>query len=164
MLKVKKAVLADLGRIMEIYRSAQDFMIGSGNPDQWGHIYPEEALIVSDIRDGLCHILYDESGIHGVMALCEGADPTYQYIENGGWLNDGPYVTIHRIAGDGNVHGIVRCAADYCKRLYCNIRIDTHAKNTVMQRKIEEQGFIICGIIYVEDGSARLAYQWTAAR
>lgn len=91
-----------------------------------------------------------------------GDKPTYQYIENGAWLNDAPYVTIHRIAGDGRTHGILRCAADYCKSISANVRIDTHENNTTMQRQIEKNGFKRCGTIYVEDGSPRIAYHWTA--
>lgn len=50
-------------------------------------------------------MIYDETGIHGVFALFDGAEPTYAHIEEGEWLNDEPYVTIHRLAGDGRVHG-----------------------------------------------------------
>ena len=163
MLHVRKATESDHTIIMSIYRYAQDYMIQSGNPNQWGHFYPESELIVNDIKEGACMVICDESGIHGVFALFEGLEPTYQYIENGKWLNDEPYVTIHRIAGDGQVHGLFRCAADYCKRLSANIRIDTHANNKTMQRQIEKNGFRKCGIIYVSDGSPRLAYQWSAS-
>ena len=51
-------------------------------------------------------MIYDETGIHGVFALFDGAEPTYAHIEEGEWLNDEPYVTIHRLAGDGRVHGL----------------------------------------------------------
>ena len=49
MLKIRNAELSDLGRILEIYRYAQDFMIKTGNPTQWGRSYPEETLIRRDI-------------------------------------------------------------------------------------------------------------------
>ena len=42
-------------------------------------------------------MIYDETGIHGVFALFDGAEPTYAHIEEGEWLNDEPYVTIHRL-------------------------------------------------------------------
>lgn len=162
MLSVRKAGKADLEAIMSIYTRAQDFMIRSGNPSQWGHFYPTRELIQSDIKEGACMAICDGDDIHGVFALFEGDEPTYERIE-GAWLNDGPYVTIHRIAGDGLAHGVFRCAADHCKRLYANIRIDTHADNRVMQRQIEKNGFERCGIIHVADGSPRIAYQWTAS-
>ena len=162
MLNIRNAAIADFERIMEIYSYAQDYMIRTGNPTQWGHFYPEPALVQSDIRQNVCKVIYDEKGIHGVFALFEGADPTYVHIENGAWLNDEPYVTIHRLAGDGTVHGLFQCVVDYCKNLYRNIRVDTHADNQTMQRLIEKNGFAKCGIIHVEDGSPRIAYHRTA--
>ena len=107
-------------------------------------------------------MIYDETGIHGVFALFDGAEPTYAHIEEGEWLNDEPYVTIHRLAGDGRVHGLFQCAAEHCKLLSPNVRVDTHANNTTMQRLIEKSGFKKCGIIHVRDGSPRIAYHWTA--
>ena len=160
-MKVRKATADELDRIMEIYRYAQDYMIRSGNPEQWGHFYPDSGLIKNDIREGKCRVICDEKAIHGVFALFEGEEPTYQLIEDGKWLNEEPYITIHRLAGDGQVHGLCRCAMDYCKERSSNIRIDTHAKNTIMQRQIEKNGFQRCGTIYVADGSPRIAYQWT---
>lgn len=65
----------------------------------------------------VCKVIYDETGIHGVFALFDGAEPTYAHIEEGEWLNDEPYVTIHRLAGDGRVHGLFQCAAEHCKLL-----------------------------------------------
>ena len=160
MLKIRKASIEDLAVIMDIYKIAQDFMIASGNPDQWGHSYPGEDLIREDIARTVCHVLYDDTGIHGVFALFEGTEPTYLHIEDGEWLNDESYLTVHRIAGDGSVHGIFQCAIDYCKGLSDNIRIDTHHCNRIMQRLIAKNGFQKCGTIYVRDGSPRIAYQW----
>lgn len=160
---VRNANGSDYDRVMEIYRSAQDFMISSGNPTQWGHSYPDPEMVRADIRDNLCKVICDDEIIHGVFALFTGEDPTYQIIENGEWLNDDPYVTIHRIAGDRQVHGILRSAVEHCQTLSRNIRIDTHEDNKIMQRQIEKNGFCKCGIIHLEDGSPRIAYQWTAA-
>ena len=162
MLRVRRAEASDHQQIMKIYRYAQDSMIEAGNPNQWGHFYPAPELVGSDIDQGVCYLITDDETVHGVFALFAGDEPTYRYIENGRWLNDSPYVTIHRIAGDGQAHGIFRCATNYCKSISQNVRIDTHENNTIMQRQIEKAGFKRCGIIYVEDGSPRIAYQWTA--
>lgn len=161
MMNVRNANTKDFEQIMKIYKYAQDYMIQSGNPTQWGHFYPEAELIQSDIRQNACKVIYDENGIHGVCALFEGADPTYEYIEDGNWLNDEPYLTIHRLAGDGQVHGLFQCVVDYCKNISHNIRVDTHANNRIMQKLMEKNGFIKCGIIYVKDGTPRIAYHWT---
>lgn len=158
---IRKARKDDLNTIMNIYKTAQDFMIESGNPTQWGHSYPQKELIKKDIANRVCHLVCDEEGPHGVFALLSGAEPTYQNIENGKWINDNEYVTVHRIASDGKVRGIFACAIDYCKSISDNIRIDTHDSNIIMQKLIEKNDFSRCGIIHVADGSPRIAYQWT---
>ena len=160
-MQIRKAKTDDLIEIMEIYHIAQELMIESGNPNQWGRSYPNEDLIRDDIANGTCYLICDGECVHGVFALFSGDEPTYQHIENGEWLNDEEYVTIHRIASDGKLHGLFDCAVDYCKSLSDNIRIDTHESNLIMQKLIERNGFEKCGRIYVADGSPRIAYQWS---
>ena len=160
---IRKARIDDFNLIMDIYRTAQDFMIESGNPNQWGHFYPNVELVKEDIANAISYLICDDydDNPHGVFVLIGGLEPTYQYIENGSWLNDNDYITLHRIASDGQVHGIFQFAIDYCKSICDNIRIDTHSSNVIMQRQIEKNGFEKCGTIYVRDGSPRIAYQWT---
>ena len=88
-----------------------------------------------------------------------GDDSTYQVIDNGHWLSDESYGTIHRIAGDGTIHGVLEIAVNYCKDQIPHLRIDTHHDNKIMQHVIEKNGFKKCGIIYVKDGSERIAYE-----
>ena len=157
---VRKAVENEFDTIMEIYRIAQDFMISTGNPNQWKHSHPAPEQIKEDIKNGICHVVCDETAIHGVFALCEGVDPTYLHMDGGTWLNEEPYVTIHRIAADGKAHGIFSAAMDHCKNYADNIRIDTHEDNKVMQNVLTKHGFSKRGIIYLANGDPRLAYQW----
>ncbi len=79
-LKIRKALPGDLDTIMRIYRNAQEFMISVGNPTQWGHFYPEEDMITEDIEKGISLVIYDDSGVHGVFALCEGDEPSYEVV------------------------------------------------------------------------------------
>ena len=160
MLTIRDANDNEFEHVMKIYKYAQDFMIASGNPTQWGHFYPTEELVTQDINGRVCKVVCDRDTIHGVFALFEGAEPTYAHIEDGNWLNDAPYATIHRIASDGQAHGVFQCAVNYCKDYFSNIRIDTHADNKIMQRLIEKSGFTKCGTIIFEDGTPRIAYQW----
>lgn len=158
---IRKATEKDIEEIMKIYRIAQDFMIESGNPNQWGHFYPTREIINKDIDEEVCYLVCDDNDFHGVFALFDIDEPTYQVIEDGQWLNDEKYLTVHRIASDAKVHGIFACIIAYCKSKSDNIRIDTHQNNAVMQKLIEKQGFHKCGIIHVTDGSPRIAYQWS---
>ena len=161
-MEIRKAGAGDLDRILAVYEIAREYMRKTGNPDQWGRTYPPKELIEEDIRTGICHVIRDGGEIRGVFALIRGIEPNYLRIEGGSWLNDRPYLTIHRVASDGTAHGVFRCAADYCKSMADNVRIDTHEKNLTMQRQIEKNGFLRCGIIHLPDGSPRIAYQWTA--
>ncbi len=159
MLLVRKATTEDYNIILGIYEIARGFMIRTGNPNQWKRTNPTAEQIRADIDQGICHVICDESGIHGVFALCQGEDPTYQSIEGGQWLNQNPYVTIHRIASDQRTRGILAAAIDECKKYEDNIRIDTHKDNKVMQQALAKHGFKHCGVIYLLNGEPREAYQ-----
>ena len=95
--------------------------------------------------------------IHGVFYFYIGKDPTYDYMEDGAWASDTPYGTIHRIAGDGT-GGILKSAVAFCGSRIGHLRIDTHHDNVVMQNAVKKQGFQRRGIIYIADGSPRIAY------
>ena len=95
---------------------------------------------------------------HGAFALVPGQDPTYRVID-GAWQSDAPYLTIHRLAGDGICHGIFGAAVAFAAGRCPHLRIDTHADNRPMRNHIAGAGFVYCGIIRVEDGSPRLAYE-----
>ena len=159
-MEIRKARAEDLDRIMEIYSHAQDFMIAHGNPTQWAHVYPKRSLIEQDIAQEISYVLCDGDIVLAVFALMSGEDPTYAVIEDGAWLNDEPYLTIHRSASDGSIHGVFHMISDFCKGLCDNVRVDTHERNTVMRRAIAKEGFRYCGIIHQLDGTLRLAYQW----
>jgi len=154
---VRKANLKDLPRVEEIYAYARSFMRQTGNPNQWGNSYPPREQIVQDIEAGELFVTEDANKIHGVFFFRIGEDPTYDKIYDGNWRSDTPYGTIHRIAGDGT-GGILRIAAAYGAARIDHLRIDTHQNNHVMQKALHRQGFERRGIIYIEDGSPRIAY------
>lgn len=159
-MKIRRAEQRDLTSILRVYEIAREYMRQNGNPDQWGTDKPKKELLKDDIKKGELFVGEDDKGdIHFVFAFILGEDPTYSYIENGNWLSDKPYGTIHRIAGDGTVSGVVKTAVDYCRETIKNIRIDTHENNKTMQHVLGKLGFSKCGIIYLEDGSPRIAYQ-----
>ena len=122
-----------------------DIIIKPGTKKESVHI----PVVIS--QTGLTDLVYNDFHI--------GDDSTYQVIDNGHWLSDEPYGTIHRIAGDGTIHGVLEIAVNYCKKQISHLRIDTHHDNKIMQHVIEKNGFKKCGIIYVKDGSERIAYE-----
>lgn len=162
MLEVRKAEKEEFDTIMEVYKIAQEFMINTGNPNQWKRTNPTSEQIKEDIKNGICHVITENNEIHGVFALCEGVDSTYLDIEDGDWLNDEPYVTIHRIASSQRRKGIFTCAMERCKAYAKNIRIDTHNDNMVMKAVLKKHGFQKSGTIYLMNGDPRIAFQWTS--
>ena len=180
---IRHATLRDLLRLRQIYDSAKQYMRANGNPTQWGTNRPSRTLIEEDIRLGRGYVveedghiggafellisdlkkeqLYvmEETGeVHAVFVLAEGPDSTYAKID-GAWLSDMDYMVIHRIASDGKSRGILSEALRFGFGKTPSIRIDTHSNNHIMQTLLKQYGFTYCGIIYLENGDPRLAYQ-----
>ena len=149
-MKIRSASHEDFEQILNIYARARAFMREHGNPDQWGDVYPSRELILSDLNEGRLHLVIDgENVIAGVFSLFLDGDPDYDVID-GEWLNDEPYIAIHRIASAGTHKGIFSCIFDYCRAISNNIKIDTHTQNTVMQAILTKHGFERCGYITIE--------------
>ena len=153
----------DLEQIMEIYAYARRFMAEHGNPNQWGPTHwPPRELILSDIAANNSYVCTEKDQIVGTFFFTQGEDiePTYRIIEDGAWLDEGPYGVIHRVATAGTIKGVgsfcIRWAYEQCHHL----RMDTHKDNYVMQNLLKKNGLALCGIIHVtEDPYPRLAYE-----
>ncbi|MBQ1261428.1 MAG: GNAT family N-acetyltransferase, partial [Clostridia bacterium] len=143
----------------EIYASARAFMREQGNPNQWRTQYPSLELLSADIAEKRLYVCEEEGELLGVFYFALGEDPTYRVIEDGAWLSDKPYGVIHRIAVAARGRGVASFCFSHCFSLCPNIRIDTHRDNLPMQRALEKNGFHRCGIIHLENGDARIAYQ-----
>jgi hypothetical protein len=133
-------------------------MRDSGNPDQWGDVHPPRGLIELDIQAGLSYVcVYDEE-IAAVFYFNVEIEPTYGRID-GQWLSDGPYGVVHRIARSRNSSGAGAFCLDWCFGQCRNLRIDTHRDNAPMRKLLDRLGFEYCGIIWIENGDERLAFQ-----
>ena len=163
---IRLADAGDLEAILSLFDTARRFMAANGNPTQWIAGYPDAAVVREDIARGNCYVCTtaESERIVGTFAFILGEEPTYRLIEQGHWHADRPYGTIHRMASDGHTRGIARATFDYCAARTDYLRIDTHADNRPMLRAITRYGFLPCGVIYVRDGSPRLAFdlEWPA--
>ena len=155
-LKIRPAEQADLERIEKIYEAAREFMRKNGNPPQWKNEYPQRDLLDADIARKNLHVVMDDGGICGVFLFVIGEEPTYGYMEGGTWRADTTYGTIHRIASVRS--GVFAACLEFCCGKCSHIRVDTHADNKPMQHLAEKHGFSRRGIIYVQDGTPRIAY------
>jgi len=160
----RKALSTDISNIIRIIRQAQEFFRENGI-DQWQNNYPNEETVANDINNNNGYVLVNGNDIIGTVAVLFDEEKTYGYIE-GKWLSDGKYATIHRIAvageykGKGYASDILSCIERMCReKNISSMRVDTHEKNKAMQKLLDKNGFIYCGIIYLADGSKRRAYE-----
>ncbi len=172
---------------MELYDAARAFMRRCGNDVQWVGGYPSAELVAAGIDAGeqyVCVTDYPDEVAYsrfpsfgGVVAapaadgvvnphiaatfwFAVGPEPTYADILDGpGWLDDAPYGVVHRLASDGGVRGVGAFCLEWCLERCGNIRVDTHACNTVMQNLLDRLGYARCGVIHIGDGTPRDAFQ-----
>ncbi|EFM24636.1 hypothetical protein HMPREF9225_1772 [Peptoniphilus duerdenii ATCC BAA-1640] len=157
-MKIELAKKTDLDKLLKIYREAREFMKNSGNKTQWGDNKPSKETLERDIENKNLYKVVDFDEIVGAFALIYGEDKTYLEID-GKWLNDEPYATLHRVASSGKARGIMSEIIKFSEEKYENLRIDTHKNNHKMLDKIRENGFTYCGVIKIDDGSPREAFQ-----
>ena len=149
----------ELSTIQTIYVAARRFMAANGNPHQWGEHYPSDDLLSQDMAAQQLYVEEMDGELSGAFVLALGDDPTYAYIEDGAWLSDTAYGTIHRIASNGIAPGLFNRCVSFCESKIPHLRVDTHHDNAVMQHLALKAGFQRCGIIYLANGSPRIAYE-----
>lgn len=166
MVKLKKAKLEHINEIMDIIQGAQEYL-KIQEIDQWQNNYPNIETINNDINNNNSYILVNDADIIvGTTALIFGNDKTYDAIYEGKWLTDDKYATLHRMAINPDCHGlglateIIKQAEVVCKNKgIASIKVDTHKENIGMQKRLIKSGFVYCGIIYLEDGNERMAFE-----
>ena len=155
---IRLATVDDLDSLVEIFEGAKVFMWSVGNLDQWTGGYPAREDLLEDIHKNHLYVM-DDGEIYGAFALVEEPEPTYAYID-GAWANDGPYLTIHRLAKISGRRGVFKEAVDFAIKKCPCVRVDTHRDNLPMQGAIVNYGFIYRGKIYLKNGDERLAYDY----
>lgn len=158
-MKIRKTTINDIESILQLYANARDFMCTNGNQNQWVNGYPAPAVIEQDIKHGKSYVCVKEDEILGTFYCAKEEDPTYKKIFEGSWLNDQPYAVVHRIASKQGTKGVASFCMNWCFAQCKNIKIDTHRDNIPMQKFLKKQGFTYCGIIYLEYGDERIAFQ-----
>ena len=158
--QIREANPEDFDRIESIYSRARRFMRETGNENQWINGYPSREDVIADIEARCLYVCVASNGeIAGVFFFREGNDNTYDVIYEGEWLNDEPYGVVHRLASSGIYKGVADACFRWCRDRCENIRVDTHRDNSIMQSVFRKNGFVPCGIIYIRNGSERIAFQ-----
>ena len=166
-MELRKSTLKDIDRIMDIIKQSQNYF-KENNIDQWQNNYPNEEIIKEDISNGESYVLLNNNKIVGTTVISFNRERTYDKIYEGKWLTNDKYANIHRIALDNEYKGqglsgeILKYVEDCCKeRGIHSIKGDTHEDNLSMQKFFEKNGFKYCGVIYLEDGDKRVAFEKT---
>lgn len=157
---IVKAEMADLKQIIDITVEQRTYLKEAGIP-QWQGAYPNEETYTNDINLNRLYVLKEDEEVMGFFALVY-PDHNYDYIEDGKWLDDSPYIAVHRM-GVANKHkgkGYSSFMFDWIKSQYNHVRVDTHLVNKVMNSSLKRNGFIYTGVVYMEDKTARNAYEW----
>ncbi len=165
---IRKTRREDIRAIMPIFDEARRTIATLGI-DQWQNGYPSEEVILSDIELEQSYLCELDGDVCGTFAIISCGEPTYDKIYDGHWLTGDEsqdYIAIHRVAisvssrGSGLSGKFISYAADFAKNLgRKSLRIDTHRGNLVMRRMLEKNGFSYCGVIYLENGDERVAYE-----
>lgn len=159
---LRKTKLNDVYRVMEIIDQAKQYFKNSGI-DQWQEGYPNDETIQQDITNEEAYVLEDNGHILGTCMVTVHGEPTYDVID-GKWLFDDDYICVHRIAVDNQYKGagLASIILDQVVAMYPayrSIRMDTHKDNLSMQRFLTKYGFVYCGIITLQSGALRRAYE-----
>jgi len=166
-MQIRKSTIDDLDALMPIFEEARGTIAKLGI-NQWQDGYPNRAVIEEDILAGRSYLVRTDAGICGTFALIDDGEPTYDQIFDGDWLTGDTqsYIAVHRVAvavasrGTGISSAIIEYASETAKNLKRDaVRIDTHEGNVVMRRMLEKNGMTYCGVIYLQNGDPRVAYE-----
>ncbi|MGL4337191.1 MAG: GNAT family N-acetyltransferase [Turicibacter sp.] len=164
-MELRKSDINDVARIMEIITEAQVYFKENG-VDQWQNNYPNVEVIRQDIMNDESYVLVDKGQIVATAVISFVNDANYDVIYDGEWLSCEEYVVVHRIAVDNKFKGkgvsaqiIARVEEQCLARDVHSIKVDTHEDNTSMQKLLIKNKFNYCGVIYLSDGSKRVAFE-----
>ena len=162
----RKTKLEEVSDIMRMIDQAKAYMKAQGI-DQWQNGYPNAEAFEQDIEKGYSYVMEDDGKVIGTMAVIFDGEPTYDKIHEGAWkTTEEPYAAIHRVAVDADCKGkgiagaMMEAVEEICReRGVRSIKNDTHRDNKSMQRMQAKNGFEYCGVIYLEDGAERIAFE-----
>lgn len=166
-MEFRKASEIDINNIMCIIKQAQAYFKEQGI-NQWQNNYPNTETISEDIANNHSYVLLKDNKIVATAAISFDGERTYDSIYEGEWISNDEFAVIHRIAVDNTCKGlglssqIIKSVEKLCldKGVH-SIKVDTHEENISMQKLLKKNKFQHCGVIYLEDGGKRIAFEKT---
>lgn len=163
---VRPSTFEELDELLAIVEHGRAALAEAGVP-QWNDGYPSRESITSDLEREVSYTaLHDGKPVATAVILTDG-EPDYNEINDGRWIQDGPYITVHRVATHrdakrmGAASALIKRAEEIAKeRGFFAVRIDTHRQNLAMQTFLEKNGFVRCGVIFLRrSGAERIAFE-----
>ena len=161
----RRATETDFEQILDVIQSAKSFMADI-RLEQWHDGYPTDECIKNDISDKNCYVMTVAGEIIATVMVGFDGENTYNRIYDGRWRSFGKFACIHRLAvkrehmnkgvGTAIMTEVEKMAL---ARGWHSLRCDTHENNIPMQRLLIGFGFDYCGIIKLENGAVRLAFE-----
>ncbi len=164
-MEFRQAKISDLDQIVEIIELSKKYLKET-KVDQWQDGYPAKEDLRRDIESGSSYVLTNKDEIVATTVISLDGESTYNSIFNGEWITNEDYIVMHRVAvhdkykGKGIFKELIKEAEILAlNKGISSIKIDTHRDNISMQRAVVKNDFKKCGIIYLEDGSERIAFE-----
>ena len=161
---IRRTELTDIASVMEVIADAQRRLRDSG-VDQWQDGYPTAEIIAADVAQAESYVYTIDNKIVATAVISFAGEITYTEID-GKWMDDSPYVVIHRLAVRAGYErqGLAVKMFDFAHTLAAvrgitSARVDTHRDNSPMQSLLAGQGYKLCGEITLQSGAKRIAYQ-----
>lgn len=157
---ITKASINDIDPILEVLAEQRLHLKNMGIP-QWQGDYPAYIDFKEDVDGDRLYVIKENDEVAGFFALVY-PDHNYDYVENGAWSLNTPYIAVHRmgVANKYKKSGFASKAFDYVKGMYDHVRVDTHEVNEAMNNCLKKNGFKYVGVVYMEDKTPRNAYEW----
>jgi N-acetylglutamate synthase-like GNAT family acetyltransferase len=159
----RKAEPADVERIWQIILQAKE-QLRLRNSRQWQDGYPAVESITGDIGKGYGYVMQKENGVIAYGAVIFDGEPAYENIQ-GKWLDDLPYVVVHRlaVADEMKNRGIASLFMQKVEELCLqkgvpSFRVDTNFDNHFMHKMLKTMDFTYCGEIFY-DQNKRQAFE-----
>ena len=164
-MEFRRAKISDLEQIVDIIEEAKKYL-KEAKVDQWQNGYPEKNDLRKDIEGGNSYVLVNENDVLATTVISLKGESTYNSIFHGQWVTEEEYMVMHRVAVHSNYKGkglfkelIKEAAKIALSNNILSIKIDTHKDNVSMQKALCNNNFEKCGLIYLEDGSERIAFE-----
>ncbi len=158
---IRKTLDTDIPAVMAIYDAARAFMRAHGNATQWPEGTPSAEQLAADIAAGGSYVCEVDGRVVATFAFLPGPDSSYDRSRAASgtatprmlcctaWHPTAPRMALQPL----------RCLP-FAKERIDHLRIDTHQDNLPMQGAIAKAGFKRAGIVYVSDGTPRVAFDW----